>query len=82
MKVGDAVKFLSEFDQELEIVVNVRDRVFDLDSFIQITVKDWCDKYKIEYVGDPNQVFIEVLANSQNKVGLPRVPKRNNNDEQ
>lgn len=83
MKVIDAVKFLSTLDQELEIVINVRDRIFDLDSFTPTTIKDWCDKYNIEYVGDPNQVFVEVVAWSQNKVGLPRVPKtKRSNDEQ
>jgi hypothetical protein len=79
MKVNDAIKFLSTLDQELEIIVNVKDRVFNLDSFTQITVKDWCDKYKIECIGDPSKLFVEVLANSQNNVGLPRLPKRNKN---
>lgn len=77
MKVSEVIKALSNLDQDLEILINVRDRTFDLDSLSLTTVKDWCDRYKIDYVGNPNQKFIEVLAISQNKVGLPRVPRKN-----
>jgi len=82
MKVKDLIEVLNAQDPELHIVVNIRDRIFNLDKISKTNINDWYERYSIDrsVPSEENTSFLEILALGQNNLGLPRVPRRESED--
>jgi len=82
MKVKNLLEILNTADPEAEVIVNVRDRIFNLDDVSKTSVNEWYKKYAIDrsVPSEDDIGFLEVLALGHNNLGLPRIPKREGED--